>query len=116
MESPDRRFGPRRQYAAYVALSLLVVILAVVLLSLAGGATFDRFFGERNPILVIGVASGAGVAALWALQFGYGFAVLEGGKTLRGVALSARELAQSLDTTRLLSVLGGASGPAPSPR
>lgn len=87
-ESVDRRLDRRWQYAAYVAFSLLTLVFGVILLYLPG-AYFHQFFGETNPILVIDVASGVGVATLWTLQSSYEFVILEGGRTLRGVALSA---------------------------
>jgi hypothetical protein len=87
-ESVDQPLDLRWQYAAYSALSLVALGFIVTLLP-SSGAYFRRFFGETNAILVIVLASVVGAAALWVLRSSYGFAILKGKTTLRGVALSA---------------------------
>jgi hypothetical protein len=82
------RLGPFGQYATYYALSLMALIFTVVLLP-SSGPYFRRFYGQLNPILVVVVASVIGAVALWPLQSRHGFAILRGGTTLRGIALSA---------------------------
>ena len=76
------------QYAAYLALALVATIFFVLLVP-SSGAYFRRFLGKTNPILVVAVASVVGVAALWVLRSRFGFAILRGRATLKGIALSA---------------------------
>jgi hypothetical protein len=64
----------------------LVALIFVLLPS--SSEYFRRFFGRMNPILVIGVASVVGAIALWVLQTNYGYVILKGRMTLRGVVLS----------------------------
>jgi len=88
MESAGPQLDLRWQYAAYCALSLVALIFTVVLLPSSAGY-FRRFFGQTNAILVVVLASVLGATALWALQSRYELAILQGGMTIRGVALSA---------------------------
>jgi hypothetical protein len=87
-ESTDLQLALRWQYAAYLALSVVALIFGVILLP-SSGAYFYRFFGKTNAILVIVVASVVGAAALYVLRSRYGFVILRGRTTLRGLALSA---------------------------
>jgi hypothetical protein len=87
-KDPDGQLGQRQQFAAYLVLSLVTLVFTIILLP-SSNADFRRFFGETNAIIVVAVASVVGAAALWVLQTGYGFAVLKGKATQRGVALSA---------------------------
>lgn len=84
----DPQLDLRWQYAAYLALALVATIF-FVLLAPSSGAYFRRFFGKTNAILVVAVASVVGAAALWVLRSRFGFAILRGRATLRGIALSA---------------------------
>jgi hypothetical protein len=88
MELVDPQLNRSWQYAAYCALSLVALIFTVILLP-SSDVYFRRFFGRMNAILVIVAASVVGAAALWVLQSSYGFVLLRGRATLRGVALSA---------------------------
>ncbi len=87
MGAINRQLAGRWQVAAYLALALAALICILVLLP-TSDRHFRRFFGPLNPLLVLGVATVAGMVSLWALRSGYGFAILRGRSTLRGAALS----------------------------
>lgn len=84
----ERPLTQNWQYAVYFTLSLTALIFFVILLP-SSGAYFRRFLGKMNPLLVLVLASVVGAAALWFLQSSYGFMILRGRATLRGIALSA---------------------------
>ena len=78
----------RGQYVFYAALSLGAVMLAVAALP-SSRAYFSRFFGAADPILVTVAAAVLGAVALYVLQSRFGFVILRGHDTLRGIGLSA---------------------------
>lgn len=88
MEYPSPQLGRGWQVAAYVALSLMALTLTAVLLP-SSSAYFRRFFGRPNAMVVTFVASVVGAVSLWVLQSHYGFVVVRGWMTLRGLAVSA---------------------------
>jgi len=83
----NKVLGRRRQYLAFVALSLAALGLTLILYPSAS-AYFRRFFGAANPILVVCAASVVGAIALGLLQSRDGFEIFKGPATLRGMALS----------------------------
>ncbi len=86
-EFTDLQLDQRWQFAAYFALSLAAFSFTIILLP-TSAAYFRRFFGETNAILVVVGASLVGAAALWNLQANFGFTILKGRTTLRGMALA----------------------------
>lgn len=88
VKTVDRQLNQSWQFAGYFLLSLAALSTTVVLLP-ESRPYFRRFLGGPNPILVVIVASGSGAAALWLLYSRYGFTILKGRATLRGMALSA---------------------------
>ena len=78
----------RRDTITYVALSTLALGMTLVI-SPSSGASFERFFGAVQPALVVMTASVAGGIALGWLRARFGFRVLRGRETLRGMAVSA---------------------------
>lgn len=88
MEFTTPQLSRSWQYAAYFALSLVILIFVAALFP-SSSADFRRFLGRINPIFVTVVASLLGAASLWVLQSNYGFVILWGRMTLRGMALSA---------------------------
>lgn len=77
-----------REYAAYFLIALLAITFTATLFFFPG-EYFRDFFGEKNPILVIGVTAIIGAITLWLLQSRFGFVIFRGKETLRGIAFSA---------------------------
>lgn len=88
MDFSDQHLERTYQYAAYLIISLVALLLIITLLPSAG-SYFRRFFGDINAIIVIVFASIAGVVALWLLQTRYNFVLFMGKGTIRGLTLSA---------------------------
>lgn len=88
MPAADKTLDKRRQFMAYAALCLAVLGLTAMLLP-AAGPHYARFFGGANPWLVTLGAAVVGGACLGWLQSRYGFEILRGRATLRGIAVSA---------------------------
>lgn len=84
---PGRTGVLGRQYLFYAALCLTAVLFTVAVVPSAGGY-FARFYGPVSPLVVILAAGVAGAAALWVL-FRFGFEIILGRATLRGIRLSA---------------------------
>ena len=84
----SKQVSLRGQYAFYAALSLAAVLLTIAVLP-SSRAYFSRFFGAADPILVTVAAAVLGAAALYVLQSRFGFVILRGHDTLRGIGLSA---------------------------
>jgi hypothetical protein len=83
-EHDDRR----RDGLAYLGLSAAALVLTVAI-SRTSAASFARFYGGAEPAVVVIAASLAGGVALAWLRSRYGFRVLRGRATLRGIAVSA---------------------------
>jgi hypothetical protein len=84
----DARWDLRRQYTAYAALSLIAVGFTAFLLP-ASRPDFQRFIGAANPLLVVlGCALVGGLALGW-LHKRYGFEIVQGPQTPRGIAVAA---------------------------
>ena len=88
MQSAEKALDRRRQYAAYAALSLAVFVVTASILP-SSEADFQRFLGNVDPLLVVVASSLAGAAALALLYATYGFEILKGRATLRGIGVSA---------------------------
>jgi hypothetical protein len=86
--STGQSLGLRWQYTIYFVLALLALIFTAGLLS-SSSEYFIRFFGETNPIFIVGLVAILGALALWSLQSNYDFLVVKRGHTLRGIALAA---------------------------
>jgi hypothetical protein len=78
----------RRDVVGYVVLST-AALGCVLILGPSSGASFGRFFGSVEPALVVIAASVAGAVALGWLRSRFGFRVLLGRGTLRGMAVAA---------------------------
>lgn len=78
----------RRDGLAYLALSTAALGLTVVI-GPSSPASFARFFGGVEPAIVVIAASLAGGVALGWLRSRFGFRVLRGQGTIRGMAVSA---------------------------
>ena len=84
----DTPWSLRRQYVAYAALSLTALGFTVLLLP-AARADFQRFIGAANPLLVaFGCALVGGLALGW-LHTRYGFQIVQGPRTPRGMAVAS---------------------------
>ena len=78
----------RQQYGAYAGLSLTVLGLTAILLP-GASASFCRFLGGADPILVVFGAAVTGWAALGVLRKQGGYEILRGRTTLRGMIVAA---------------------------
>jgi len=78
----------RRDGLAYLALSAAALGLTAAV-GPSSAASFERYFGGVEPVIVVTAASLAGGVALGWLRSRYGFRVLRGRATLRGMAISA---------------------------
>ncbi len=88
MQTAEKTLDRRWQYAAYAALSLAVFGVTASILP-SSDAYFQRFLGSADPLLVVAAAALAGAAALSLLYATYGFEILKGRATLRGIGISA---------------------------
>lgn len=77
----------RLQGMVYVGIVSMDLVLVVVL-PRASGAYFERFFGSANPVLVVLTAGVAGGVALVWLRSRFGFQMLRGRETVRGIVIS----------------------------
>jgi hypothetical protein len=80
--------APIWNVAAYLALSLAALGF-VLILGPSSAEDFRRFFGRISPPILFLLLSVAGGVALWILKTRFGFEVLAGRSTLRGLGLAA---------------------------
>lgn len=85
--SNEQSLSLRGQYAFYAVLCLIALAFTAIAIPSAG-LYFNRFFGPVHPLLAVAAASVLGAAALWVLTR-FGFAIIKGRPTLRGIGLSA---------------------------
>jgi hypothetical protein len=78
----------RRQYIAFVVLSLAAVGLTAILIP-SSNTYFQRIFGRANPILVVTLAAVFGGISLGLLKSRGRFEIIRGRVTLRGIIVSA---------------------------
>lgn len=88
MAIADLQLGRSWQFATYFILCLVLFLFTLMLLP-SSSLYFRRFLGEVDPRLAVVLASAVGAGALWALQARFGFVVLLGKASLRGLGLSA---------------------------
>ena len=78
-------WGPQ---VLFFAALWLIALAFTALVASSSGAYLERFYGPVRPLTVVLVAGAVGGAALWVLSR-FGFVILEGRRSLRGLRLSA---------------------------
>jgi hypothetical protein len=83
----DKTFRWGTQLIVYILISLAAIGLTAVLVP-SSSAYFGLYFGGLHPLLALILVSIAGGPALWFLKSRWGFEIIRGKGTLRGILVS----------------------------
>jgi len=84
----NKTWSWRRQLAGYIIISMVAFGLTAIIIP-SSRVYFQRFYGMIDPLVAVMLAVVIGGFSLWLLHFRWGFEILRGKATIRGIAVSA---------------------------